>query len=212
MTSWQLLLGYLGGGGILMGSLAWLLRSLVTYLLSKDVEAHKALLSANAATELEKAKYALQLAAFEHQTRYARLHEKRADVVARTFEMLVQTERAVRRFVYSGKESQHQSNGEASATASDSVRDLYNFFESNRIYLPEQIAQQLDSLIKQVRAEIVGFGAYAIYEDANLGSSALDKKMDASMRFEKYIEEEFPKARAELEANFRSLLEPSNAP
>ena len=126
--------------------------------------------------------------------------------------MLIETERAVDRFVHSGNVSQENSSGAASVTAFDTVRDLYNFFESNRIYLPEQIALQLDSLIKQVHSEIVGFGAYAMYEDANLRPKALDRKMDAWMRLAKYIEEEFPKARAELEANFRSLLEPSNAP
>lgn len=55
------------GSGILIGAVAWVVRSLMLHLLSKDLESFKG---------------QLQLAAFEHQVRFSQLHERRASILA----------------------------------------------------------------------------------------------------------------------------------
>lgn len=57
---------FIGGTFVVSAILAWLIRSLVTHFLSKDVESYKLQLQSEAATELEKLKHQLRLVAAEH--------------------------------------------------------------------------------------------------------------------------------------------------
>jgi hypothetical protein len=63
---------------------AYLGKTLVTQLLAKELESYRASL----ALDLEKTRHALQLLAAEHATRFERLHERRATVIADVYQRL----------------------------------------------------------------------------------------------------------------------------
>ena len=56
----------IGGSAVLFGAMAWLARSIITHVLSKDIEKHKINLQAESQKELVRLQSTLQLVEFEH--------------------------------------------------------------------------------------------------------------------------------------------------
>ena len=78
-----------GIAAVASGAFAWLVRSLTTHRLNKDIEEHKNRLRSDAAIELESLKHQLRLSAVEHERRFALLQERRAGVIAELYKRLV---------------------------------------------------------------------------------------------------------------------------
>src|SRR5260370_36481854 len=98
--NWQVLLTTLGGGTAVLAAAAWLIRTALNHALTRDAEAFKARLKADADIETEKLKSSLQMVAFEHQIRFSNLHAKRAKVIAEIYFQMVDVEQHGKRFVY----------------------------------------------------------------------------------------------------------------
>ena len=52
MTAFQIIISSIGGSAVLFGALAWLVKSIITYYLSKDIDKFKANLQLEAQKEL----------------------------------------------------------------------------------------------------------------------------------------------------------------
>jgi hypothetical protein len=89
---WQVLLTTLGGGTAVLAAAAWLIRTVLNHVLTRDAEAFKAQLKADTDIETERLKSSLQMVAFEHQVRFSNLHAKRADVIAEIYSQMVEVE------------------------------------------------------------------------------------------------------------------------
>jgi len=79
-----------GGGVVFLGGAAWLIRTVLKDRLAPDAEEFKAKLKADGDMEIEKLKNSLQMVAFEHQVRFSKLHETRAEVIADLYKRLVE--------------------------------------------------------------------------------------------------------------------------
>lgn len=91
-----------GGTAVLLAAAAWLIRTVLTNRLALDAEKFKAELKANADMEMEKLKHSLQRIAVEHQVRFSKLHEKRAEVIADLYRRLSVVFWDAQRFVLTG--------------------------------------------------------------------------------------------------------------
>ena len=87
---WQSLLLAIGGNADLLIVLGWLARSFGTQLLSKDLEKFKTSLSTASTEASERLKHDLQIVAHEHQVRFSKLHERRAEVITNLYALLVE--------------------------------------------------------------------------------------------------------------------------
>lgn len=77
---------------VFLAILGFVAKSIFEHLLSKDIDKFKTGLQATHDRELEKFRADLRLAAFEHETRFAKLHEERAKVIADLYKLLVQAQ------------------------------------------------------------------------------------------------------------------------
>jgi len=71
----------LGIFGIIVAAVAWLARTLISYFLSRDIENHKRTLESIFERNLEAFKAQLLIQIKEHEIRFSKLHEKRAEVL-----------------------------------------------------------------------------------------------------------------------------------
>jgi hypothetical protein len=206
MTAWQYILLALGGNAALLLVLGWLARSLGSQLLAKDIERFKAELSAASTVATERLKHDLQIAAVEHQVRFSRLHERRAEVVAETYALLVEAQWASQSFVsvmeWAGEPPKH----EKYTLAMNKAAEFYRYFDKNRIYLPPALCEQLEAFIRNMRREVIGFGVYVSKEEAYLPEHAIEKKYETWNKASTYFDQEVPKARAALEAELRGII------
>jgi len=206
MDPWQSILLALGGNAALLLVLGWMARSLGSQLLAKDLEQFKAELAAASTSTTEHLKHDLQVAALEHQVRFSKLHERRAEVVAEVYALLVEAQWASQSFVsiveWAGEPPKH----EKYVTAMNKAAEFYRFFDKNRIYLPQSLCDLLEQFINKIRSEVIGFGVYVSKDETHLPGHVIDKKYEAWTKASTYFDQEVPKARTALEAELRGIL------
>ena len=75
---------FVGGGAVLLGCMAWLLRSLTVHLLDKDVARYQERLRA----EVQRREFV-----------FSRYHDKRIEIVAELYKRMVSARRVVEQYV-----------------------------------------------------------------------------------------------------------------
>lgn len=203
MINWQVLLTTLGGGTAFLAVAAWLIRTALDQALTRDAEAFKARLKADADVETEKLKSSLQMIAFEHQIRFSNLHAKRAEVIADIYSQMVEVEQHGKRFVY--VEVFNQTRQQAYSETMNRLVDFFFFLEKRRIYLPENICNLMQNFVDTIRKHVIRTNIYEPIEQP-LNEKILEEKIKVIQEVNEAFEGSIPAARTELEKEFRSLL------
>lgn len=206
MEVWQTILLALGGNVALFAVLGWLSKSLVSQLLAKDIEGFKATLKSESEVASQRLRHDLEKATIEHQVRFSKLHEKRADVIAELYGLLVQAYWDISSFTSPMEWEGEPKKQEKYATAMNASADFYRFFDKHKIYIPEKLCDQIDGFAQEMRGKAIGFGVYVQHEDGALPDHVLKEKHEAWIGGWKYFKEQAPKARNALENEFRDIL------
>jgi len=191
--------------------LGWLARSLGSQVLAKDLEKFKAELSAASSATTEHLKHELQRAALEHQVRFSKLHERRAEVIAELYGLLVEAHWASQSFISLAEWSGEPSKQEKYVAAINKTAEFYRFFDKNRIYLPEALCRQLEQFFRNIRSKVIEFGVYVTHDTGHGPPHFTKEKMEVWIKAHEYFEKEIPGARAALEAELRGILGASAA-
>lgn len=206
MTAFETIVLSVGGNAALLAVLGWLARSLLGQLVAKDLERFKSELASASSAASEQLKHQLQLVAQEHQVVVSKLHEKRAQVVAEAYGLLVEVQWSAQDFVSPMELEGEPSKKEKYVAAMNKSAEFYRFFDKNRIYLPATLCQRIDEFLRAMRSKVIGFGVYARREDADLPEQSLNKKYDAWFDASEYFNSEVPRAREALEQELRTII------
>ena len=222
MDVWKEILIALCSNAALLVVLGFLARSLLNTWLTKDIKRFETDLKGSADSELERLKYELkskadasieqlkshlQLAATEHQVRFSKLHEKRAEVVAKLYALLVELQYAGQRYVFVGA-YEPKRDDEFSKTAAK-VHEVFLFIEEHQIYLPDRVCTLLAEFVETVNKSVAGVQVYEKYTDgsANFRREKIQVLKGAAEAFEKRI----PAVREALKDEFRTILGVDNS-
>ncbi len=85
---WNAVLTTLAATGFGSAAFVFLAKALTTHLFSVDLECFKAELKGSQEKELERLRSDLRMAAFQRETRFAKLHEKQLEVIAELYRRL----------------------------------------------------------------------------------------------------------------------------
>lgn len=189
MELWQSLLVAFGGNAALLLVLGFLGRSLMSSVLAKDIEKFKA---------------ELHVAAVEHQIRFTKLHEKRAEVLAELYKLLVAATWQATNFA-----SPIQWEGDTDkkiqyVTATNAIAEYFRFFDQHRIWLPENLCDPLEDFAKQLRRPTIRLGVYLAIEHPT--EKTLRERGEAWTKAWESVEKDIPKLRIAIEKEFRALL------
>lgn len=135
-----------GGSVAALGLVAFLGRSLIAQLLAKELERHKAELSARAEAEITRLKHEFSVSELEHQTRFTRLHERRADVIAAVYQQLDALARYYGFWTTSPLRDQQDPEQEASQALA-LVRALEEAYYPNAVWLDRATCNALNQLL-----------------------------------------------------------------
>ena len=206
MNPWQTLLLTVGGNAALLAVLAWLARSLLGQLLTKDLEKFKADLASSSSEASARLTHQLTLAAQEHHAVVSRLHEKRAHVIAETYALLVEVQWASQQFSSPALFTNDPPKREQYVAAMNAAAEFFRYFDKNRIYLPHSACEQLDAFLSTVRHHVIGFGIWTQLDDAQLTGESLKLKHEAWTKAAGYFATDAPAARIALEKELRSII------
>jgi len=105
--------------GILLGLGLWFVKSLIGQSLSKEIERYKS---------------ELQLETFEHQTRFAELHARRAEIISKAFGLLCEAHRAVSDWMKWAEWSGEPSFEEKTDSATQAYKEFSEFYRNNSLF------------------------------------------------------------------------------
>jgi hypothetical protein len=170
-------------------------RDLFSKILARDSEKFKASLE----KDLESFKADLQKSAFEHQTRYQNLHSKRAEVIAELYSLLSQAERDASSLAGPLHFAGEPSPDEKLKQASKSGKELYEFFEKNRIYFKPESCEIIAKFNRELFLSLLDFNS------AGYSQTAEDRAKEWNLVWKK-ITTELPSIKADIEQEFRGIL------
>ncbi|HMD83583.1 MAG TPA: hypothetical protein VKO18_02640 [Terriglobia bacterium] len=186
-----------GSASVILIVVAYFLRGVFGQVLSRDLEKFKAELSAKHDIEIERLRNDLRIAASEHETRFTRLHETRAEVIAELYKRLVYAHEAFDAYLskvrFAGEPDDAQRIGEAARYA----HELAGYFLEKRIYFDEELCGDIDVAIQK----LVNIFVWTVNYPQEMPGS-LEKWSQAALHFG----ERFPAIRAKIERQFRELI------
>lgn len=222
MDVWKEILIALGSNAALLVVLGFLARSLLNAWLTKDIKRFETDLKASADSELEGLKYELkskadasieqlksrlQLAATEHQVRFSKLHEKRAEVIAKLYALLVELQYAGQRYVFVGA-YEPKRDDEFSKTDAK-VLEGFLFIEEHKIYLPDRVYTLLEKFVETVKKSVATVHVYE--ENTDRSANFRQEKIQALKGAAEAFKERIPAVRKALEDEFRTILGVDNS-
>jgi len=196
---WETVAKTVGISGILIVVIGFLLRSIFNQLLSIDLANHKKDL------EIETMNFQniLNQKAFEHQTRFSVLHEKRALVIAELYNRLSQAQRHAAQAVAIAELEGALSQNERFTNASTSMNLLFDYFEPNRIWFSQSICEKISNYSTELHTALHRFRLEAI----KLGGPY--ENWDAWKEVWEKIHNDIPSLKSEIENEFRGILDVS---
>ncbi len=190
----------LGGEALFLAAAAWLIKTLVSTRLAREAEEFKITLQSRADVEIERMKASLQLVATEHQIRFAKLHEKRAVIIAELYDYLAETRSLARMFILGDVQ-----NVEKAEQAKTKTLELYEFINSNRIYFPEGLCGLLDKFESRLRHQVNLVNSYWT-KIKYPTPRTMEEQNRVMLEACNVLESELPAILKELEREFRLLL------
>ena len=194
----------LGGNVALLAAVSWLIKSILKHFLSKDIESYKQTLKA-----------ASDKALIEHDTVFRRLHEKRADVVAKLHSQFIEVSKCMNSI---NNNLQNQKSGgmarEISAEESDRLMKClfpcWDYFSTNRLYFTLELSDNIDDLL--IKCMTVATLA-AVTQEQDLSSIPFDFQdalqnidRNAIPRMTSKLISDFNAAIKEIENTFRTIV------
>jgi hypothetical protein len=167
--NWQDVITTVGGQGVFLAAAAWIIKSLLSHGLARDAEAYKTRLKTLADIEVEKLKNTLQLITVEHQVRFSKLHETRAEVIATVYARLVDMYQHGRLYVFA---NQNHPQLMPYMEVQKEVFELFEFIQRNRIYLSEELCTRLEKLVGDLQQVVSTTSMYASIETPNAQSGS----------------------------------------
>ncbi len=150
----------------------------------------------------------MKLATLEHEIRFAKLHEKRAEVVAELYRCLVQAQTSLHSLSYVvGSDILSKSERENGETAKESVDAFWRYFDEHRIYLTESLCDKIKEFHRQsLRTYIELCCADISRELASDDETYRDELAQELENASKILVQEIPPIREAIEVEFRTLL------
>ncbi len=212
METWQTILLALGGNAVLLAVLGWLSKSLVSQLLTRDIETFKANLKSESEAEILKLKFDIEKSVIEYQQKISRLHEKRAEVIAETYGALVQCWHDTNALIFPFDNTEWEQYKEGYDSAMNSINTFFELFNKCRIYFPEELCEKIDEFVMELRAHAIMYFESLIRDDkltrAGTKNDELKDKIDEAIQSaRKFMDVESKSIKARLEEELRMLME-----
>lgn len=206
MEIWQTIVLAVTGNMLAISALGWLAQRLIITGLDRAAAVQKHQLRIDADKQVTELKDRLEKVAMEHQVRFTKLHEKRAEVLAELYRLMAVGLAGVHSFISPIQLGGDPTQQQKFVVAMNNQADFFTYLDQNKIYLPRNISNELETFFRDIRSMTVGVGIYTQIPDDQLQDHTRAHMMNNWIKAAEKLEQEVPKARAVLEDEFRRLL------
>lgn len=197
---WNTFVTTLTATGFASAAFVFLAKILSKHLLSMDLESFKADLRAKNEKELEQLKAELRIAAFQQETTFARLHEKRAEVIAELYAKLAEVHDRMQLLLFpSGLNDGEDLRQHREKEASNAAIDFAYYYNTHKIFFEEPLCDLLESFNRDI---LISWGMHKDGSTASKGEMGSTEREAAWQHLDKQVKP----IRNEIEATFRKLI------
>lgn len=194
------LIKFFGGSALFLGAVGWLIRSLITHRLEKDASDFKANLQHQSQIEIQEAGHLLRISSLEHEHRVASLQVKRAEVIAKLYELLVEFIGAAESYANPAEFPGEPSKDEKAKILGEKASEFRRYFVTNRIYFPKRICNAIDNLWAEAVGPVSKFSFWRKQE------GAIKNATEAWFEAWDVMSKKVPPLLESIEDEFRSLI------
>jgi len=155
-------------------------------------------------SKIESVKSEIRATAFEHEVRFSKLHERRAEVIAEIYKLLVkvawESERLSQAFQWAGDPPRSEKYN----STIDAIAAYFRYFDQHRVFLPEALCRELDGFARKVRAPAIGYGVYLDIEGPTPRTK--EETEQARVALQHFVTADVAAMRGAIENEFRRLL------
>ena len=177
---WQTILTTLGGTAVLCAAVAWLIRSITTHILNRDIE---------------KFKSELKMEVYRNETKFSHLHARRGDVIVELHNKLQDFYFALESYTAEIEMSTEASKKEKFQEVVKTNSDLMAYFFHNRIFLTEKMDKTLTFISREMRTATRDFQRMLAKANSEDSGEITDR-----------VREIIKPMLSELRADFRHML------
>lgn len=198
-----------GGSAAILLAAAWMLRTALNSWLTKDVKRFELNLQAASDREIESLKHSFALIAKEHEVRFSKMHQRRAEVIEELYKKLTLLNLHGEQFSLTSENNRTDYQAERFTQMQEEFREVFLYAEQHRIFLPEKVCALVDKHLVQLRKTVWAAAIFGRIEYPN--EHTTQQSNQAFTKVYKDFETDIPAARSLLEAEFRGMLgaEPS---
>lgn len=168
---------------------------------AQKLETHKSSLKSLADVELEKLRSQLAQASIEHQVKFSKLHELRAEIIANTYERLKDLYMKLGDYVKLFEPVGDKSQKERRELAAQAHKFFNDYFQGKLIFFPKTTADKLQEInLDLVRA----FNQFAI--NVEMAGHNRQNSTENWIKVFETVNVEIKEALVEIECEFRALL------
>ena len=192
----------IGGSAILIGAVAWVVKSVINHALSRDIEKFKLILQNESQQELMRLQSSLQLHEFEHQIRFSQLHERLGIATIEVYDRLKRLYAEVKEAL--SILSMDSRSSEQIRTDLQKASDAFiEYYPRHKILFPKAIANRIDEFHFLLRKAVV---KYRQSERAGQAHPDDSRWEELQAEVDNIIDEKLPALFEVLEQYFREIL------
>jgi hypothetical protein len=217
---------FVGGSAVLLGALSYLVKKWFEHGLMRDfanqrnaferdleghkaaldreLQSHKAALDRASTAEADRLRHELELTAADVVKRTTLLNEKRAQVVAELYKLLIDFVFAAESFAAVAEYSGEPNKDQKAEILGKAASEFYIYFQHHRIYFSAKVCDGIQELFHAVHGPTRTFRMWQQLAKEN--SLAGEKHHLSWDKAWKAIQDDVPPLRNKIEAEFRALL------
>jgi hypothetical protein len=201
MGNWQTILLTFGGNAVLIAILGYMGKLIFEKILARDALKLESKINSFYNIELENIKSNLAVRANEQSIKFLKLHERRAEVITKTYALLQELHLVLGEYVKIFEHAGDTPKEERRNIAGNALNKFTKFYRKNKIFLSKSAVIKIDDIVNNLRSYFYQF-LYSVEMAQAAGRFEDEKWTDI---FEK-VNNALPIAISELEDEFRSLL------
>ncbi len=194
----------IGGSAVLLLAISWLAKSIISHLLTKDVETYKAKLQTESQREMNQLKSSLERIAFEHQVRFSRLHEKRAEIIDVLYSKIDDVHKVISDFVRHYSIIDDSSKDQKINDMRKTFDDFQEFFDKRKIYFDVNICEKIISFKEELSHACSTL--ISLHKDKGVIDLQDGAEHHEWLKAMSSIDKEVSEVKRVLEASFREIL------
>jgi len=186
----------------------WLLKRWTDHMLTERLKEYESELELSNARVIEPLKADLRAAAAQREHQYRIIQEKRADIVAAAYSLLVQARRKVADYIDPVEISPGPTKEELAKPAFEAVGEFLSYFDGHRIYFTEYQCNSVDAFLKELRKAGHLFRIYYIPGERmrNATKRQLEDMFDKWPEIAEKFAQNVPRLEAAIREQFREIL------